>query len=276
MQMSRRYRILLATLTCTCLVALGGAPQAASAAPMARSSIVGGGPADPAQWPYVVAIYRKGHLHCGGAVIGPTKVLTAGHCVEGFNLANFQVIVGRPNLRDQAVGQSIGVASGRVHPDFVQTGLHDVAVLNLSSATTAQPIALATPEQNNATTVPGGLLRVAGYGAVNPFGIHLSPILKSTFEQVRTDNRCLKAYTQDLFAPESMICALGARRKRGGRFKIHTSACSGDSGGPLVADTSTGPVEVGTVSYGGALCGLPAAPTVYSRVSASLDFINAG
>jgi trypsin len=276
MQMSRRHRILLAALACTCLVSLGAATPAASAAPTARSSIVGGGPADPAQWPYVVAIYRKGHLHCGGAVIGPTKVLTAGHCVEGFNLANFQVIIGRPNLRDQAVGQSIGVASGRVHPDFVQTGLHDVAVLNLSSPTTAQPIALATPEQNNATTVPGGLLRVAGYGAVNPFGIHLSPILKSTFEQVRADHRCLKAYTQDLFAPESMICALGARRKQGGRFKIHTSACSGDSGGPLVADTATGPVAVGTVSYGGALCGLPAAPTVYSRVSASLDFINAG
>jgi secreted trypsin-like serine protease len=72
-----------------------------------------------------------------------------------------------------------------------------------------------------------------------------------------------------------MICALGAKRKKAGRFKIHTSACSGDSGGPLVADTPTGTVEVGTVSYGGALCGLPAAPSVYSRVAASLDFINA-
>jgi secreted trypsin-like serine protease len=73
-----------------------------------------------------------------------------------------------------------------------------------------------------------------------------------------------------------MICALGAKRKKPGRFKIHTSACSGDSGGPLVADLPTGPVEVGTVSFGGALCGLPAAPTVYSRVATSLDFINAG
>ena len=71
-----------------------------------------------------------------------------------------------------------------------------------------------------------------------------------------------------------MICALGTRRKHSGRFKIHTSACSGDSGGPLVANTPTGPVEVGTVSYGGALCGLPSAPSVYSRVSSSVDFIN--
>jgi trypsin len=276
MELSRRSRSLLAIAACASALSIGGLPSTAAAAPRARSSIVGGSSANPAQWPYAVAIFRKGHMHCSGSVIGPTKVLTAGHCVDGFNLANFQVIIGRPTLRDTSVGQSIGVVSGRVHPDFEQTGLHDVAVLNLAQPTGAQPIGLSTPDQNAATTAVGGQLSVAGYGATNPFGTHLSGFLKATIEQVRTDQRCLKAYTRDLFAPESMICALGARRKKAGRFKIHTSACSGDSGGPLVADTPTGPVEVGTVSYGGALCGLPAAPTVYSRVSASLDFINAG
>jgi secreted trypsin-like serine protease len=73
-----------------------------------------------------------------------------------------------------------------------------------------------------------------------------------------------------------MICALGKKRKRAGRFKIHTSACTGDSGAPLVADTARGPIELGTVSFGGALCGLPQAPSVYSRVSSALDFINTG
>jgi secreted trypsin-like serine protease len=275
MESRRRYRNLVAALACGCALTAVAAPPGAAAAPRARSSIVGGGPADPAQWPYSVAIFRKGHMHCSGSVIGPTKVLTAGHCVAGFNLANFEVIVGRPNLRDPSVGQIIGVSSGRVHPDFEQTGLHDVAVLNLAQPTSAAPIALATPEQSGAATLPGLPLRVAGYGATNPFGVRLSPFLKATIEIVRTDRRCLKAYTRDLYAPESMICALGAKRKHPGRFKIHTSACSGDSGGPLVADTPTGAVEVGTVSFGGALCGLPAAPTVYSRVASSLEFINA-
>jgi secreted trypsin-like serine protease len=276
MEPSRRNRNLLAALACASALTAVAGPPGAAAAPRARSSIVGGAPADPAQWPYAVAIFRKGHMHCGGSVIGPTEVLTAAHCVAGFNLANFQVIVGRPNLRDQAAGQVIGVSSGRVHPDFEQTGLHDVAVLNLSQPTGASPIALATAAQSAAMAAPGAPLRVAGYGAVNPFGVHLSPFLKSTFEIVRTDRRCLRAYTSDLYAAESMICALGAKRKHPGHFKIHTSACSGDSGGPLVADTATGPVEVGTVSFGGALCGLPAAPSVYSKVASSLDFINAG
>jgi trypsin len=276
MKLSRRNRTLIAALVCASALTAVTVPSVAPAAPRARTSVVGGGRANPAQFPYAVAIFRKGHMHCSGSVIAPTKILTAGHCVDGFNLANFQVIIGRPTLRDTSVGQSIGVTSGRVHPDFEQTGLHDVAVLNLAQPTSAPPIALATPDQNAATTGVGGQLSIAGYGATNPFGTKLSGFLKTTVEQVRTDNRCLKAYTRDLFAPESMICALGAKLKKPGRFKIHTSACSGDSGGPLVANTATGPVEVGTVSFGGALCGLPGAPTVYSRVSASLDFINAG
>jgi secreted trypsin-like serine protease len=271
-----RNRTLVTALACACALTAAAAPPGAPAAPRARSSIVGGTTANPAEWPYAVAIFRKGHMHCSGSVIAPTKVLTAGHCVAGFNLANFQVIVGRPNLRDQRVGQAIGVSSGRVHPDFEQTGLHDVAVLNLASPAGVTPVPLATPQQSAAATLPGADLRVAGFGAINPFGVRLSGFLKQTFEIVRTDARCLKAYTRDLFAPDSMICALGAKRKHPGRFKIHTSACSGDSGGPLVADTPTGSVEVGTVSYGGALCGLPAAPSVYSRVASSLDFINAG
>jgi secreted trypsin-like serine protease len=276
MKPRRRNHNLVAALAMGCALAAVAVPQGAAAAPRAHPSIVGGERADPAQWPYAVAIFRKGHMHCSGSVIGPTKVLTAGHCVAGFNLANFQVIVGRPTLRDQTVGQSIGVSSGRVHPDFEQTGLHDVAVLNLAQPTSAAPVALATPDQSTAATQAELPLRVAGFGATNPFGVHLSGFLKQTTEIVRTDRRCLKAYTRDLYAPESMICALGAKRKKPGRFKIHTSACSGDSGGPLVADLPTGPVEVGTVSFGGALCGLPAAPTVYSRVASSLDFINAG
>lgn len=276
----RPHRITLAMLACLiALIAL--ATPAVGHGPgqghhRAHRSVVGGTPADPAQFPYSVAIFRKNRMHCGGSVIAPTRVLTAAHCVFGFNLANFQVIAGRPDLRNPSTGLTVGVSAGRVHPDFEQTALHDVAVLELAQPINVAPVALASPEINAAATFPGAQLHVSGYGATKPFGVHLSPFLKTTVEVVRTDRRCLRAYTRDLFAPDSMICALGDKRKHGGRFRIHTSACSGDSGGPLVVDTATGPVQVGTVSYGGALCGLPAAPTVYSRVSSSLDFINAG
>ena len=137
--MSRRNRSVLAMLACASMLLLAVVPSSGAATPSptrrAHESVVGGGRADPAQWPFAVAIFRKGRMHCTGSVITPTRVLTAGHCVAGFNLANLQVIIGRPTLRDTSVGQAIAVTSGRVHPDFEQTGLHDVAVLNLAQPT---------------------------------------------------------------------------------------------------------------------------------------------
>src|SRR5262245_16170108 len=269
-------RLIAAGLACVTLLVALGAVSPAAADERAHSSIVGGYPADASQFPFLAAIFRKGRLHCGGAVIAPTRVLTAGHCVDGFNLANFAVVVGRPDLRQTAAGQSILVASGRVHPDFEQTALHDVAVLNLAQPANVPPVQLANAAEDAATTPPGALLQDAGWGAVNPLGFKLSPFLKATVEIIRSPDSCLRAYTRDIFNPSSMICALGQRRKKPGHFKIHTAACSGDSGGPLLAFTPVGVREVGTVSYGGALCGLPKAPTVYSRVSSSLDFILGG
>jgi secreted trypsin-like serine protease len=238
----------------------------------ARASIIAGGTADIAGFPYVVAVFRKGRLHCGASVISPTKVLTAAHCVEGFDPAKLSVISGSARLSDQTVGEVTAVATAVPHPDYVDTQVHDIGVITLVNAISAPPIPLPTPEEGAALGLPGQMMHVAGWGARNPFGFSLSKVLMQTTETIRTDRRCRRAYRM-LFSAPAMLCALGRKLKRFGRPFIHTTACSGDSGGPLVADTTTGTVAVGTVSFGGAFCGLGAAPTVYSRVSDSLSFI---
>ena len=72
MELSRRNRSLIAALVCASALGACVLPSAAAAAPRARASVVGGGRADPAQWPFAVAIFRKGRMHCSGSVISPT------------------------------------------------------------------------------------------------------------------------------------------------------------------------------------------------------------
>ena len=277
MEASQRRGVAGAALCVILLVAgiAAGPAQAGpkgASAPKAGKAIVGGGIADIASWPFEAAILRKGRLHCGGSVIAPTKILTAAHCVLGFGVSQFSVVIGRATLSSSGTGQVIPVASGVAHPDYANTRRHDVAVLTLDFATTAPRIALPSAEQAAAATVPGSLLRVAGWGARNPLGFALADTLRKTTERVRTNKRCRRTY-RSFFSGAAMICAMGKRLRKYKRAPIHTTACSGDSGGPLVADTPTGAVVVGTVSYGSPICGYSGSPTVYSRVSDSLAFI---
>ena len=52
-------------------------------------AVVGGGPAPPGRWPWMVGLLEASERDagwaqfCGGVVIGPRRVLTAGHCVIG-------------------------------------------------------------------------------------------------------------------------------------------------------------------------------------------------
>jgi secreted trypsin-like serine protease len=252
--------------------AVAAAPAAAGDAdkPRAGKSVIGGQVASPADWPWQAAITRQGRLHCGGSVIAPTKILTAAHCVFGFKPGGMTVVTGRSQLWGQG-GEEIPVTAAFIHPDYPRTRRHDVAVLTLAFPTSSPSIALPTAEQDLVETAPGSLLRVAGFGARDPLGGKLSGTLLQTTERVRPSRRCRKTFFSD-FSGRAMICALG---KRVPAFKrVHTTACSGDSGGPLVSDSSGRPVALGIVSYGGRYCGFRA-PTVYSRVSDALDFINA-
>ena len=56
--------------------------------PMARGggSIVGGTEAEPGEFPFLAMILRGGvggSLMCGGSLVSPNRVVTAGHCCDG-------------------------------------------------------------------------------------------------------------------------------------------------------------------------------------------------
>ena len=62
--------------------------------PMSRGGgkIVGGTEASPGEFPHQIALLRGGvggSLMCGGSLVAPDMVVTAGHCCDGYESTNY-------------------------------------------------------------------------------------------------------------------------------------------------------------------------------------------
>ncbi len=58
--------------------------------------IVGGNNGVPGAWPWSVAIYSSGVYKCGGTLISDKLILTAAHCLKGydrFTLVNLAITI---------------------------------------------------------------------------------------------------------------------------------------------------------------------------------------
>lgn len=237
--------------------------------------MIGGHPADLANWGFTVALREHKSFFCTGSVVSPTVVLTAAHCVRHRDLHKLRVVAGRERLRRSGSGEVIRVADIRRIPSYRKNALHDLALVKLRAPTAAPPIALATASEARALTQPGTTLYVAGYGDTRPL-FSVRPRyghLTAATERVRANKRCARAYRRSFHA-RSMICSLG---RRFGHKPIGSTTCFGDSGGPLVGVTPAGPRLLGVTSFAGVAgniaCGARSTPSVYARVSTATDFV---
>ncbi|MFD1149284.1 S1 family peptidase [Saccharothrix hoggarensis] len=220
-------------------------------------AVVGGRAAPVTPW--AVALFdAAGNFFCGGALIGPDKVVTAAHCtVERTALgdrdrlpADLTVVAGRADL-DAKDGRTAKVAGIWRHPAFTDVAAgDDVATLTLAAALPYRPVRVAE-------AVPGRTATVYGWGRTGELRAP-SRTLRQVDVPIRSDAECA-ARVPD-YRPDGMLCA---GFPEGGR-----DACEGDSGGPL---TVAGEL-VGVVSYGRG-CARPDQPGVYTRLSRYQDRI---
>ncbi|KAK7432141.1 hypothetical protein QQZ08_001431 [Neonectria magnoliae] len=226
-------------------------------------NIVGGEPASPGDFPFIVSLARRGGSHfCGGSLLNANTVLTAAHCSTGQSAANVQVRAGSHNRNSG--GTLVGVSSITIHPSYTSSNINnDVAIWKLStSIPTSSTISYATLAAAGSDPVAGSIATVAGWGVTTEGGGSSPIALRKVDVPIVSRATCRSQYGASAIT-NAMFCA---GLPQGGK-----DACQGDSGGPII--TSSTSTLIGVVSWGDG-CARPNAAGVYANVGNLRSFIN--
>jgi hypothetical protein len=265
-----------AVLACAVLVATIAAPSAAVGASRrapralrrqrAHVAVIGGQPAEPGTFPWMAYVldFRGDEVgQCSGTVLAPNLVLTAGHCAEDMQTgvvneaSGYRVLTGNVDWAapetEKQLSDVVRVIPCPCHDR--QTAVGDVALLQLSTPTTAPAITLAS-------SPPGGTgALLAGWGKT--YSQQDTPVQRLQWAQTVLQRPEVCEREAPPFSPASEVCAIEEPDRQ-------TGACSGDSGGPLlVAEPSAigGMVQIGVASHVYNGCATTN-PSVFTRVDA--------
>uniref|UniRef100_A0A667ZNB5 pancreatic elastase n=1 Tax=Myripristis murdjan TaxID=586833 RepID=A0A667ZNB5_9TELE len=231
--------------------------------------VVGGEVAAPNSWPWQISLqYKSGsrfYHTCGGSLIRRGWVMTAAHCVD----STYRVVLGEHDLNSNSGReQYISVGTIYIHPRWNSNNVAsgwDIALLRLSSeASLNSYVQLASLPPSGQILPHNNPCYITGWGRTATGG-NLSAQLKQAYLPVVDHKTCSSYGWWGSTVKESMVCAGGGAE----------AGCNGDSGGPLNCNVNGKYYVHGIASFVSGLgCNAPKKPTVFTRVSAYIGWMN--
>jgi secreted trypsin-like serine protease len=270
----------LSALGTLAVVTSNGSEPAASAA-TGTHYIVNGQPGSIGQFPYYAGVLintsgsRASRFYCGGSVLTPTIVITAGHCTyshisqstwDPLFASDLNALVGTDSLL--AGGSEVHVIAITRHPGYNPSlsNDNDLALLTLSRAVNIRPLKVVGAGSDfrwasgaPAATIPGFGCSISNSScrAASDYPVHL----RQATLRVQTSAYCSSRLGGYEFNPSTMLCA----GMPSDSPYTAPGPCFGDSGGPLtVAGPNGRALLIGLVSWG-VICG--GEPTAFTRVA---------
>lgn len=208
-----------------------------------ETRIIGGYIAKDGQFPYQVSIRLEGKHQCGGSIFNERFIITASHCVFGFNQTDFSIAVGSIYLSTGYTTYNVSkiILHPRYHPLRMTNDIALIEVENdINYNEKVQPIQLG-PEIPDNANVKGIAI---GWGTESNVLHYLNVTTASWFE-------CAVNYVE-IPNYDANICTKSLMPK---------GLCQGDSGGPLIVNNQI----IGIVSFGKGCA--EKFPSVFTRVS---------